>query len=210
MLYLNRAARSSGGMIQPPMNTQPVRAKQPQHKNAPQTGALGARQMAAALRAQTPQPAQQQQNAKTIDYKVPGSVAKAHGWNYANIAPQAKSYLSGGEPEHQRNMRSHVDKFLGKNYGLNYAQISSAPNNNNLSQLVNAMDYAFREEARKQQTKSSGLLGGILGAGLSLGLGAINPALGVASGLAQSKGNPAKIAASFVPGPKQLAKYLRA
>lgn len=97
-------------------------------------------------------------NAKDVAYDNPGSVANYYGWNYENILPQAQSLLSGGEADHQRNMRKHVDGFLQRNYGLTYDQIAANPNNNNLSQLVNAVDYAVREEGRKQQTKGGGFL----------------------------------------------------
>jgi len=129
-------------------------------------------------------------NAKDVAYDNPGSVANYYGWNYENILPQAQSLLSGGEADHKRNMRKHVDGFLQRNYGLTYDQIAANPNNNNLSQLVNAVDYAVREEGRKQQTKGSAFLdflksaigpavgalvlpgiGGMLGATISAGAG---------------------------------------
>ena len=144
-------------------------------------------------------------NAKDVSYDRPGSVAQYYGWSYENILPQAKSLLSGGEADHQSNMRKHVDGYLNRNYGLSYDQILSKPDNNKLSQLVNAVDYAYREEGRKQQTKGGGFLdflkqfigpavgavvlpgiGGALGASISAGVGgAIGGAIqgGVSDGL---------------------------
>lgn len=131
-------------------------------------------------------------NAKQVDYKNPGSVAGHYGWNDQNIGRAIDSRTSGGTKNAQQT-QSLIDGYLGKR-GTN---LQSA----NPQQQINALDYAYRELSRKQQTKKPGLLGGILGTVLTAGLGAVNPALGIASGLAQSGGNPIKVGASFIPSP---------
>jgi len=121
-------------------------------------------------------------NAKDVAYDRPGSVANYYGWSPATINSVYAKATGDGSTKNQQNMAKHVSKFLDKR-GL--TMDTAKPN-----MMVHAMDYAYREEGRKQQTKGGGFLdflkkfagpvagaillpgiGGALGAGISAGVG---------------------------------------
>lgn len=120
-------------------------------------------------------------NAQDVAYDNPGSVARYYGWNKDNINDVISGRVGKGT-SNARNVQSHIDKFLGKR-GVDMK--SARPGH-----LIAAMDYAYREEGRKQQTKGGGFLnflkkfigpvagslilpgvGSALGAGISAGVG---------------------------------------
>lgn len=120
-------------------------------------------------------------NAKDVAYDRPGSVAAHYGFDRNNIDKLMTRFLSGGESDHQRNMRSHVDKFLAKR---NASLAKATP-----GQRIAALDYAIREEGRKQQTKGGGFMGFLkkfigpaIGTAIGFAVPVIGPAIGGAVG----------------------------
>lgn len=135
-------------------------------------------------------------NAKDVAYDRPGSVAGYYGWNPGNIDDIIASRAMG-DGENALNVRSSMDKYLGKR--------GATLDGSSPRQRISALDYAYREEGRKQQTKGGGFLdflkkaigpaigavvlpgiGGALGASISAGVGgAIGGAIqgGVEDGL---------------------------
>lgn len=120
-------------------------------------------------------------NAKDVAYDRPGSVAGYYGWSPSSIDDVIGSAL-GGPSKNARNIRQSLDKYLTKR-GTSLDAASP-------QQRIAAMDYAYREEGRKQQTKGGGFLdflkkaigpvagalvlpgvGGALGATISSGVG---------------------------------------
>lgn len=98
-------------------------------------------------------------DAKSVNYSAPGSVAAHYGWNVNNIDRAIQSRISGGT-ENAADVRNLINTFLGKrNVNLNTA---------NPQQRINALDYAYRELSRQQQTKKGFFdtaFGKILGVG---------------------------------------------
>jgi len=120
-------------------------------------------------------------NAKDVAYDKPGSVAAYYGWGPENIDRFIESATTvrpdGKNAKNAANMRAHMEAFLAKR-GLNM-------NTARPGQLVNALDYAYREEGRKQQTKGGGFLdflksmiGPVAGTALGFAVPVIGPALG--------------------------------
>ena len=121
-------------------------------------------------------------NAKDVAYDRPGSVSNYYGWTPATINSVYSRATGDGSTKNQQNIAKHVSKFLDKR---GQSMDTAKPN-----MMVHAMDYAYREEGRKQQTKGSGFLdflksaigpvvgslvlpgiGSALGAGISAGVG---------------------------------------
>lgn len=130
-------------------------------------------------------------NAKDVAYDRPGSVAAYYGWQPENIGQFIQSATTvrpdGKNAKNAANVRSHMEKFLA-NRGVNMNSARPA-------QLVNALDYAYREEGRKQQTKGGGFLdflksmiGPVAGTALGFAVPVIGPALGGAIGGATQGG----------------------
>lgn len=88
-------------------------------------------------------------NAKDVAYDRPGSVAGYYGWSPGSIDNVIDSAL-GGPSKNAANIRQSLDKYLGKR-GTSLDAASP-------QQRIAAMDYAYREEGRKQQTKGGGFL----------------------------------------------------
>lgn len=128
-------------------------------------------------------------NAKTIAYDKPGSVAAAYGWTPESAAKVYKSVTSTGT-KNAANIKKHYEGFLARR-GVS---VTNARGN----QVVAALDYSFREEARKQQNKQGffdSILGKVLlgaaqvGAGFIPGVGpAVAAGIGAAAGVASGGG----------------------
>lgn len=114
-------------------------------------------------------------NAKTIAYDRPGSVANYFGFDANNIDKLIQSYTSG-DTKNAANVRKHIEGFLQRR---NTTLDASRP-----GQRISALDYAFREEARKQQTKGSFFdkIAGFIGPAVGILTG--NPYLGALAGAA--------------------------
>lgn len=129
-------------------------------------------------------------NAKTIDYKLPGSVAAAAGWTPENISGVYTRLTKDKSSKNARNIASHTAGFLARR-GTTLAKARPG-------QLVAAVDYAAREEARKQQNKQGffdSIIGKVLvgaaqfGAGFIPGVGpAVAAGIGAAAGAAGGGG----------------------
>jgi hypothetical protein len=111
-------------------------------------------------------------SAKDIPYKQPGAVAEFYGWNANNIDRKIGQF-SGGSTKNDKAIMEGVTTFLGKR--------SASLGNASGDLKVQALDFAFREQGRRQQTKGSflgDLVKGMIGAAIGVGVGFAFPALG--------------------------------
>jgi hypothetical protein len=125
--------------------------------------------------------------AKDIPYSQPGFVSSFYGWDQNPQAGLNKfDSIFKGSTKNDRNIQNSIGKYLNQQ-GTNVSSASDA-------QRIAALDYAIREEGRKQQTKGGGFLSSIAGAlpsivGGALG-GPIGAGLGGAFGSAATGKNP--------------------